>query len=564
MLWWVRKGLGGLRKPPDYISIPLSGDYSEYVPPPANFILRRIRPARPSLADLAVQFRTIAADRRVRGVVLHLRDLELSQAGLESLRELIVELQEAGKQVVSWSSSYSASSYQLAAGTDEILLQEDGWIDSLGISRTYSFLAEALQRVGLQADFLAIAPYKSAPDVFTRKDMSDEARQMATWLIDSTYHERIASLAAGREIEQTEAEAIVDASPLSDLQALELGAVDGLLSEEELPAHLAGENGPASLKSLEAARPTLRRLPPVRSGKYVALIPVEGTIVNGESGRPPIRLPIPVPIVMEPRAGDLTVVQAARAAVSDPRAAAVVVYVNSPGGVSSASEAMRSALARIEPAKPLIVSMGPVAASGGYLVATAGRRIFAQPSTITGSIGVFSGKLAAGGLLDRVLVGRETLSRGRHSQIFDLERPFSSEEREIVWSFVRRSYEIFVQAVAKSRKLAVEAVEAIGGGRVWTGRQALEKGLVDEMGGLDRAVSHARRLAGLPANAPVRLIQSGKRPIAPASSPAAALAEMLAGPLPEHLLGSTLEYILEGLRMFNRSKSLSMLLLETE
>ena len=542
----------------------LSGEYSEYVPPPANFILRRIRPARPGLADLAAQFRTIAADRRVLGVVLHLRELDLSQAGLESLAELIVELRSAGKRVVCWASFYSAISYQLAAGTDQILLQEDGWIGPLGISRSYPYLGEALERFGLQADLLAISPYKSAPDLFMRKDMSGEAREMAGWLIESAYQERIAALAAGRRIGRAEAETIVNASPLSDLQALELGAVDGLLSEEELPAHLAGKDGPARLKSWEAAQTTLRRRPPIRPGKYIALIPVEGTIVNGESGRPPIRLPIPVPIVMEPRAGDLTVVQAARAALTDPRAAAVVVYINSPGGVSSASEAMRSALARIEPAKPLIVSMGPVAASGGYLVATAGRRIFAQPSTITGSIGVFSGKLAVGGLLDRVLVGRETLSRGRHSRIFDLERPFSSEEREIVWSFVQRSYDVFVQAVAKSRKLAAEAVEAIGGGRVWTGRQALEKGLVDEIGGLDRAVSHARRLVGLPANAPLRLIQTGKRPIAPASAPAAALSELLIGALPEHLLGASLDYFLEGLRMFNRSKSLSMLLLETE
>jgi len=542
----------------------LSGEYSEYVPAPANFILRRIRPARPGLADLAAQFRTIAADRRVLGVVLHLRELDLSQAGLESLAELIVELRSAGKRVVCWASFYSAISYQLAAGTDQILLQEDGWIGPLGISRSYPYLGEALERFGLQADLLAISPYKSAPDLFMRKDMSGEAREMAGWLIESAYQERIAALAAGRRIGRAEAETIVNASPLSDLQALELGAVDGLLSEEELPAHLAGKDGPARLKSWEAAQTTLRRRPPIRPGKYIALIPVEGTIVNGESGRPPIRLPIPVPIVMEPRAGDLTVVQAARAALADPRAAAVVVYINSPGGVSSASEAMRSALARIEPAKPLIVSMGPVAASGGYLVATAGRRIFAQPSTITGSIGVFSGKLAVGGLLDRVLVGRETLSRGRHSRIFDLERPFSSEEREIVWSFVQRSYDVFVQAVAKSRKLAAEAVEAIGGGRVWTGRQALEKGLVDEIGGLDRAVSHARRLVGLPANAPLRLIQTGKRPIAPASAPAAALSELLIGALPEHLLGATLDYFLEGLRMFNRSKSLSMLLLETE
>jgi len=564
LLSWLRNLLRGLRKPPDYITIRLSGAYSEYEPAPGNFILRRIRPAKPSLADLARQFRTIAADRRVLGVVLLLRDLELPQAGLESLAELVAELREAGKRVVTWASHYSAASYQIAAGTDEILLQEDGSIDPLGISRTYSFLGETLQRIGLQADFLAIAPHKSAPDTFTRKDMSAEAREMATWLMDSAYQERIAALAAGRGIGRAEAEALVDASPFSDLSALEIGAVDGLISEEQLPTHLGGKHGPARLRSWEAARSTLRRLPPIRSGQYIALIPVEGTIMNGESGRPPFRPPIPVPILLDARAGDLTVVQAARAALADRRAAAVVVYVNSPGGVSSASEAMRSALARIEPTKPLIISMGPLAASGGYMVATAGRHIFAQPSTITGSIGVFSGKLAAGGFLDRVLIGRETISRGRHSRIFDLERPFSSEERELVLGFVRRSYQLFLETVARSRELAVETVDAIGAGRVWTGRQALEKGLVDELGGLDRAVSRARQLAGLPANAPLVLIQPGKQSIAPSSSIATSLGSLLAGTLPEHSLGATLDYVVEGLRLFNRSKSHSMLLLVTE
>jgi protease-4 len=163
-----------------------------------------------------------------------------------------------------------------------------------------------------------------------------------------------------------------------------------------------------------------------------------------------------------------------------------------------------------------------------------------------------------------VLVGRETISRGRHSRIFDLERPFSSEERELVLGFVRRSYQVFLETVARSRELAVETVDAIGGGRVWTGRQALEKGLIDELGGLDRAVSRARQLAGLPANAPLVLIQPGKQSIAPSSSTAAALGHLLAGTLPEHSLGATLDYVLEGLRLFNRSKSHSMLLLVTE
>jgi protease-4 len=525
----------------------LSGHYSEYQRPPGNFLIRRLRAVKPSMQMLADQLRAIAEDPRVSGVILHLRQLEMSQAGVESLRDLLLEFKASGKRVVAWATNYNVANYLVATAADEILLQPGGAVGPLGASRRYSFLAEALERVGVQADLLAISPYKTAGDTLTRKEMSAEAREMASWLMDSEFDERLRMIQEGRGLESTDARDLVDATPLTDDQAAQLGAVDALMSEEQLPDHLGREGRPARLAEWSQARRSLRRRRPVPSGRYVALVAIEGLVVDGESGRPPVRPPVPIPIFFDPRAGDLSVVQTARLAAADRRAAAVVLYVNSRGGSASASEAMTAALERINSAKPLVVSMGPVAASAGYHVATAGRLIFAQPSTITGSIGVISGKLVAGGLLDKLQLGREVVSRGLQTLIYDDERPFTTEQRQIMRSFIDRSYALFVQAVANSRGLSAEAVEAVAGGRVWTGRQAAENGLADELGGLQAALKRARELAGLDADAPVHLLSPGRRWMLPSPQPTAAI-----------------KYFVEGLRMFQPARALRLLHLIAE
>jgi protease-4 len=264
-------------------------------------------------------------------------------------------------------------------------------------------------------------------------------------------------------------------------------------------------------------------------------------IIDGHSQRPPFNLPFPVPLFWDERAGDLSVVQAARRVLKDNRAAAAVLYVNSRGGSATASEAMRLALAKLAEKKPLVVSMGAVAGSGGYWVSTPGKVILSQPNTITGSIGVLTGKFHDAGLLDRLLVGRESISRGEHALIFSPERAFSDKEREIVGQSMRRTYAMFLDRVSQSRGLEQEAVDAIGAGRVWTGRQALEKGLVDEIGGLERALEKARQLAGLDEHASTRFFYPSKDPIAPIPAPAAALG-----------------YALEGIRTFNGASTLCL------
>jgi protease-4 len=522
-----------LGKAPDYVMFTLEGEYPEVWEPPRNFLQRRLRPPRPSLQDFAEQFRTIAEDSRVSGIILHLRQLEMDQARLESLRDLILEFRQSGKRVIAWSTRYSPATYFIACTADEILLQPGGGIAPIGLQRTYPYFAESLERIGVKGDFIQISPYKSAMDIFTRKDMSDEAREMSNWLIDSAFEQMISGIALGRGLSEEEARNLIDNTPCTDLKAVEKGVVDKIISEEDLSEYLKRDEKPAWLTTWEEARSRLFRRPLPRPGRYIALLTIEGSIIDGESSRPPIQPPIPVPMLMEPRAGDLSVVQAARKALRDKRAAAVVLYVNSGGGSATSSEAMRAALEKINNEKPLIVSMGGVAGSGGYWVSTPGRYIMAQPATITGSIGVLTGKIVLGEMLDRLLFGRETISRGEHILFYEGEKPFSEEERAMLWESINRIYDQFLDIVSESRKKSREDVDAIGKGRVWTGKQALENGLVDELGGLDRALAKAREMAGLHERAPVRMILPDKRtipPIAPAAS--------------------ALEYALEGARMF--------------
>jgi protease-4 len=522
-----------LGKAPDYVMFTLEGEYPEVWDPPGNFIERRLRPPRISLQEIAEQFRTIAEDRRVSGVILHLRQLEMDQARLESLRDLIIELRQSGKRVIAWATRYFPATYFVACAADEILLQPGGNIAPIGLRRTYPYLAESLERVGVKGDFIQISPYKSAYDIIMRKDMSDEVREMSNWLIDSAFKQVIAAISLGRGISEQQAKELLDSTPCTDLKAIEKGIVDKTISEEDLSEYLQQDDKPAKLATWEEAKSRLFRRPLPRLGRYVALLTIEGAIIDGESSRPPIKPPIPIPMLMEPRAGDLSVVQAARKALKDRRAAAVVCYVDSGGGSATSSEAMRAALEKIDNEKPLIVSMGGVAGSGGYWVSTPGRHIMAQPGTITGSIGVLMGKIILGELLDRLLFGRETLSRGKNILIDDVEDPFSQEEREIIWDTINRTYDHFLELVSEKRKKSREDVDAIGKGRVWTGEQALENGLVDELGGLDRALSKAREMAGLHERAPVRMILPDKKAIPPVATPA-----------------NVLDYALEGAQMF--------------
>jgi len=538
-LWWLigslRARLGG---PPDYVTFLIEEDMPALPDPPVPPWQRFFRRQRLSVRELGRRFEAIEKDPRIKGVVLHLRPVPMSLALLQDMRELVARLRKSGKRVMAWAPFYTTGTYYLACACDEILLLPTGIVQPLGLSSTGLFLAQGLARVGIQADFVQVSPYKTAADVLTRSKMSDEMREQIRWLLKSQHEQLAEAIKDGRKLDADGALQVIDGSPYTDEQAVARKVVDAVLPEEQLPQRLSS-GAEVRIGDWDQARRRMSRpAPRLRLGSYVAIIRIEGTIIDGRSGRPPVAPPVEIPILGDPRAGDLTVVQVARQVAADRRAAAAVVYVDSRGGSVTASEAMRQALAVVAAKKPVVIAMGPVAGSGGYWVATPGRWIVARPGTLTGSIGVLTGKLVTGGLWAKLLVNRETVAEGRHTLMEGDEKPYTAEERQIVQSMIDRAYGTFLDVVASARGVTRSEVEPIAGGKVWTGAQALERKLVDELGGLDAALTKARSLAGLPDTTLALEVHPPKRALAPQTLPTAAA---LAG------------YLLEGISLFNRT-----------
>lgn len=548
-IWWLLSSLRRrIGKAPDYVLYVLETALPTLPDPPGPFWQRFVSTPRMSIKELGEQLEAIAHDPRTKGVVLHLRPVAMPMASLQDLRELVSTLRAAGKRVIAWAPFYTTGTYYLACACDEILLMPAGLVRPLGFSSMGVFLADGLARIGVKADFVQVSPYKTAADPLTRSRMSPEMREQITWLLDSNHKQLVEAIAESRHIEPDAAAKLVDGSPYTDSDALEQRVVDGVLPEEKLPDHIGSGAERARIATWEQARRRLPSRPPTTGrGTYVAIMRVEGTIVDGRNGRLPITPPIDLPLVGEDRAGDLSVVPLARQVATDKRAAAAVLFVNSRGGSATASEAMRQAIELIAKRKPLVIAMGAMAASGGYLVSTPGQWIVARPGTLTGSIGVLTGKLVTGGVFSKLQVNRDTIAFGKHVTLESDDDPFTDEERTIVHHEINRMYELFLEAVGTSRRMTRDEVEPVAGGRVWTGSQALERKLVDELGGLDAAVRKARSLAGLDASAPAREVKAPRKPVPPRAVPTSAGYAGYAG------------YVLEGLGLLSRAPALAVM-----
>jgi len=548
---WLRWLISSVRRargrPPEYVIFVLENDLPALPDPPGPFWQRFTGRPRLSVRELGERFDAIANDPRIKGVILHLRPVGMPMATLQDLRELVGKLRQSGRRVVAWAPFYTTGTYYLACACDEILLMPTGTVQPLGFATTGMFLRDGLARFGIEADFVQVSPYKSAADPLTKSKMSPEVREQLTWLLDSQHKDLLSAIGKGRVLDEKGAQALVDGSPYSDDTALEMRAVDAVVPEEKLAERVGPSSGSsATIGTWERARRKVKLpAPRLARGKYVAVLRIEGTIIDGRSGKLPVRPPIDVPLVGEDRAGDLTVVQAARQVAADKKAAAVVLYVNSRGGSATASEAMRQALNVIAASKPLVVAMGPVAGSGGYWVSTPGRWIVARPGSLTGSIGVLTGKLVTGGLWPKLMFNRETIAFGQHATINSDEKPYTDEERAIVKAQIDRVYNLFLEVVGKARMMTPEQVHPIAAGRVWTGRQAFERKLVDELGGVDAAIRKARSLANLDDKAPVREPRPPKRMIPPAAAAAGA--------------AGFLGYVLEGVSILSRAPALAVM-----
>ncbi|MXX84535.1 MAG: hypothetical protein F4Y70_13880 [Chloroflexi bacterium] len=493
----------------DYVMLRLPASFAP-MPRARNLVQRQLFGAAPmSLLECAQALQRIADDPRTLGVVLHFRGLAANYADLQTLRDAILRLREKGKRAIAFAPGYRMAEYFVASACDEILLVPGGMLDTAGIHSQQIYLKDALAAVGLQMDALAITPYKSAADMLARSEPSPEAREQTNWLLDSLFEIVLDGIAATRKMKPSAARAMVDAALHSDSDALSAGYIDGVMNEEALLAHL----GVGTISPWEEADGQVYLPAPDFSGKYVALLYAGGAIVDGESQSPPGDLPIPLPFVGSERLGDATLNQQVRHLIRDENCGALVLYIDSGGGSATASESMASALGEFASTRPLVVCMGGVAASGGYYIATPAHWIVAQPSAITGSIGVVMGKLVNSEMLKKMRFNAVSYLRGENADWAAGERPFSEEQRAMVRGNMERLYHQFITRVADSRGKTTDEIKAIGGGRVWTGAQALECGLVDQLGGLDEAAAKARELASLPENAPLTLIRRKGKPI---------------------------------------------------
>ncbi|MBC8077262.1 MAG: signal peptide peptidase SppA [Chloroflexales bacterium] len=537
---WLRNSWRRLlRRRVDYVRLDLTGALPEFAPEPAWW-QRRFLGARstPSLMRLRRQLEHIAIDPHAQGVLLTANAFAPGWATAQSLRDALQIFRSSGKQVVAYLITPDTRSYYALCGADHLWMPPTALLNLLGLRVEAVFLKDALALAGIEAEVTAVSPYKSAGDQFARADMSPENREQLERLLDGRFAQLVAAISADRDLAHAQVQVLIDNAPYLGPAARATGLVDDVCYEDEFEAKLAdfrssAADSPASkiiLQGWDAAQRALRLPYRAFQRRYVAVVSVEGAISSGASRN----LPLPVPLIGGQSAGSDSIIQALRSAERNPRVAAVVLHVDSPGGDAFASDMIWRDVQRVQRRKPVVVSMGNVAASGGYYISAPANAIFAQPGTITGSIGVISLRPVASELLERARIRTVVLSRGARTGLLSATLPPTDDERTALRATIFGLYEDFKRVVRAGRNLPEERLEPIAGGRVWTGADALALGLVDMLGGLPQAIVKAYALAGIEAalNTPVIRLRVGGR--GPATPPL---------PFPANLLGSEFEQL---------------------
>jgi protease IV len=452
-------------------------------------------------------------DDNVRALLLEIDGPELGWARLDELCRTIAEVRKSGKKVYAWTESAdTSSSYLLGLACDEVCMAESGGLMLTGIRAEVSFYKELFDKVGIYADILQMGDFKGAVEPYTRTTLSEPNRKQLERVLDDRFDndlvKRIIASRPGKKWTAEHIKTLIDQGPYTARAALQAGLVDRLGYIEEYEAKLKKLNkqdelkltrnyGKAKADDIDFSNPfALFKLFATPKGSSnskpkVAVIYAVGAINTGRSGHG---------LMDGESVGSTTMIEAIRKAENDKTVKAIVLRVDSPGGSALASDLIWNELKRCK--KPVIASMGDVAASGGYYISMAAKKIYADPGTLTGSIGVFGGKLTLTGLYEKVGITTETISRGANANIL-ASRPFTKSEREAMTLILRDIYDQFLDKALQGRKAAGKKMtrtdlEKLAGGRIWTGRQALENGLVDVLGSLDDAIAEAAKLGGLP------------------------------------------------------------------
>lgn len=452
--------------------------------------------------------RWIREDEQVKAVVLSISDVEAGWSRLQSLRRSILALRQAGKQVWVYLTEGDMREYYLASAADTILVAPAGHLMITGIAAETMFFKGALDRLGISPQVHRAGQYKSAAEPFTHESMSPASREMIESLLDDLYDQIVDDIAIARQKTKSEIQTLIDQGLFLAREAATAELIDHVVYEDEVTALLEAKIGEVEIIDTgdyqhQRGRVLRRRLLREEARGKIAVVTVGGPIKRGESvdggeGTHAV--------------GSTSFATDIKDVREDESVAAIVVRIASPGGSGLASDLMWRELVKTSEIKPIVVSMGDVAASGGYYLALAGQKVFAEAGTITGSIGVIAGKAVLRDLYARVGVSKDIITRGKKAALFSDYHEFSPPEQERLDFEIQAFYQDFVAKVASCRSLSTEAVEPSAQGRVWSGRQAWARGLVDEIGGLEEALADAKRRAGFAPDTPMLIERFPKAP----------------------------------------------------
>lgn len=482
------------------LALRISGPLPDYVPD--NTLNRLFGNPPQSLSSLLAQFRKAKADKRIKAIILDVDASETGWAKAEEIRGAIQDFRASGKPVYAYMETGFNKDYYVAAACDKVYIPPSGELFVTGLAADVMFFRGTLDKLGVYPDVYQIGKYKSAGDMFTQKQMTDAHREYINSMLDDLYGHLVDGIVKGRGKSAEEVKKIIDNAPYTAKQAQEQGLIDGALYREEVEKMIKknlGYNDSDELRVVKASdyRKITQESLGLNKGEKIAVVYASGDIVSGSSqfGNSG-----------EETIGSDSLVRVLNDVRDDKSIKAVVLRIDSPGGSGLASDIIWRGIESLKSKKPVVVSMSDVAASGGYYIACNANKIVAQPSTITGSIGVVGGKPVVKGFYDWIGVTNEYVLRGTNAGMFRETEKFSDSERAKFEEFLKSTYDDFTSKVAKGRGKDQTYIDSIGQGRVWTGRQGKDNGLVDEYGGLDKAIEIAKQLANIPAGKGVQRI----------------------------------------------------------
>jgi len=480
------------------LMLELDGDIPERAPVefPIPFLQQR---TPPTVADVWTTLRKAAVDGRIRAIIFEPRDLQIGWAKLQEIHDDLEAFRKSGKPIYAYLKTPGAREYYLATTANRIYMDPEDELNLKGMRFELVYFRKTLDKLGVEVEIQHAGKYKDFGDMFTRSSMSPETKEVLTSVLDGLYGNLVQTIATARKKSPEQVRGIIDDGPFLSPEAKNHGLIDGLLYEDQMYDEVKEKLAGGELKKLSLH--DYLKIPASAVGlggkQQIALVTGQGGITRGEDGQD-----LSGDSGIESEGFDKLL----RRVGNDADIKGVVVRIDSPGGEVFASDAIWREMNLLSKKKPMVISMSDVAASGGYYIAMTGDPVVAYPGTVTGSIGVVFGKANLHGLYDKLGVTKDMLTRGRFADIDSDYQPISPAGREKLRSAIDENYRSFVTKVATARRRKFEEVEPLSQGRVWLGSQAKANGLVDELGGLDRAIELVKEKAKIPKSERVNLV----------------------------------------------------------